>query len=57
VKTAFDAHVDSGLVTRSLAASAFGSMWLDLPRPEHPALSGAVTCDLLIVGGGYSASC
>ncbi|MCV7250987.1 FAD-dependent oxidoreductase [Mycobacterium hackensackense] len=54
MKTAFDAHVDSGLVTRSLAASAFGSMWLDLPRPEHPALSGAVTCDLLIVGGGYT---
>lgn len=54
MKTAFDAHVDPGLVARSLADSAFGSMWLDIPRPQHAALSGSVDCDLLIVGGGYT---
>jgi NADPH-dependent 2,4-dienoyl-CoA reductase/sulfur reductase-like enzyme len=54
VKTAFDAHVDSALIARSLDASAFGSVWLDMPRPDYPALAGALTCDLLIVGGGYT---
>lgn len=28
-------------------------MWLDLPRPEFPPPSGPVTCDLLVIGGGY----
>jgi glycine/D-amino acid oxidase-like deaminating enzyme len=54
VETVFDAHVDPGLVERSLAASTFGSMWLDIPRPDHPPLSGPVTCDLLVIGGGYT---
>ncbi|MCX2713372.1 NAD(P)/FAD-dependent oxidoreductase [Mycolicibacterium sp. J2] len=54
MKTAFDAHVDSALIARSLDASAFGSVWLDMPRPDYPALAGALTCDLLIVGGGYT---
>jgi glycine/D-amino acid oxidase-like deaminating enzyme len=54
VQTVFDAHVDSGLIERSLAASAFSSMWLDIPRPEHPSLTGAVACDLLVVGAGYT---
>jgi len=54
VETVFDAHVDSALVERSLAASTFGSMWLDIPRPEYPRLTGSVTCDLLVVGGGYT---
>ncbi len=54
MKTAFDAHVDPALIARSLDASAFGSVWLDIPRPDYPALSGAVSCDLLIVGGGYT---
>ncbi|MBI3226037.1 MAG: FAD-dependent oxidoreductase [Mycolicibacterium cosmeticum] len=54
MKTAFDAHVDPDLVARSLSASAFGSMWLDLARPQHPPLAGPVSCDLLIVGGGYT---
>ena len=29
-------------------------MWLDIQRPEHPALTGAVSCDLLVIGGGYT---
>jgi glycine/D-amino acid oxidase-like deaminating enzyme len=54
VQTVFDAHVDPDLVERSLAASAFGSMWLDMPRPSYDALSGSVTADLLVVGAGYT---
>jgi glycine/D-amino acid oxidase-like deaminating enzyme len=54
VQTVFDSHVDRGLVERSLAATAFGSMWLDIPRPERDALSGPVTADLLVVGAGYT---
>jgi glycine/D-amino acid oxidase-like deaminating enzyme len=54
VETVFDAPVDPALVERSLAASAFGSMWLDIPRPEYPRLTAPVTCDLLVVGGGYT---
>lgn len=29
-------------------------MWLDIQRPDHPALTGAVSCDLLVIGGGYT---
>lgn len=29
-------------------------MWLDMPRPSYPALSGSVTADLLVVGAGYT---
>jgi glycine/D-amino acid oxidase-like deaminating enzyme len=54
VETVFDAHVDPDLVERSLAASTFGSMWLDIPRPDYAPLSGPLTCDLLVVGGGYT---
>lgn len=54
MKTVFDQDVDPGLVERSLAGSAFGSMWLDLPRPSHPPLSTSITCDLLVVGAGYT---
>ncbi|MEO3759460.1 FAD-dependent oxidoreductase [Mycobacterium sp. B14F4] len=54
MKTVFDAHVDPGLVERSLAASTFGSMWLDIPRPRYPTLAGPTTCDLVVVGGGYA---
>ena len=50
----FDGHVDPALVERSLAASSFGSMWLDIDRPDHPALTSSTTCDLLVVGGGYA---
>ncbi len=50
----FDAPVDPALVERSLAASTFGSMWLDIPRPDYPPLTSSVTCDLLVVGGGYT---
>jgi glycine/D-amino acid oxidase-like deaminating enzyme len=54
VKTVFDAPVDSALVERSLAATAFAPMWLDIARPEHPALTGVTSCDLLVIGGGYT---
>ncbi|MFF6998091.1 NAD(P)/FAD-dependent oxidoreductase [Streptomyces sp. NPDC008313] len=42
--------------TKALADAQPVSYWLDdpaRPRPE-PALTGAETCDLLVVGGGYS---
>jgi glycine/D-amino acid oxidase-like deaminating enzyme len=54
VQTVFDAHVDSGLIERALAASTFGPMWLDIPRPEYPRATGSIICDLLVVGGGYT---
>jgi glycine/D-amino acid oxidase-like deaminating enzyme len=54
VKTVFDSHVDPRLIDRSLAASAFESMWLDMPRPSYEPLSGSVTADLLVVGAGYT---
>ncbi|SEH78882.1 Glycine/D-amino acid oxidase [Mycolicibacterium rutilum] len=52
--TVFDAPVDTALVERALATSAFGSMWLDIPRPQRPRLTGPSTCDLVVVGGGYT---
>ncbi|MFC7676287.1 NAD(P)/FAD-dependent oxidoreductase [Mycolicibacterium sp. GCM10028919] len=54
MKTVFDADVDPDLVERSLAGSAHGSMWLDVERPHHPTLPGSLTCDLVVVGGGYT---
>ena len=54
VETVFDAHVDPGLIERSLGASTFGSMWLDIPRPDYPTLTGSIAGDLLVVGGGYT---
>lgn len=32
----------------------FAPMWLDIPRPEHAALAGVISCDLLVIGGGYT---
>ena len=29
-------------------------MWLDIRRPDHAALTGVVSCDLLVIGGGYT---
>ncbi len=52
--TVFDGAVDPGLVQRSLAGSAFGSMWLDVARPAYPRLTDSISCDLLVVGGGYA---
>ena len=54
MKTVFDADVDPALIDRSLSASDFGSMWLDTERREHPPAAGPLTCDLLVVGGGYT---
>ena len=52
--TVFDAAVDPALIERSLAGSTFGSVWLDGDRPEYPTLTRPVSCDLLVVGGGYA---
>lgn len=52
--TVFDSYVDPALIDRSLAASAFGSVWLDVARPDYPTLSSSIACDLLVVGGGYA---
>ncbi len=54
MQTVFDAPVDPDLVERSLAASSFGSMWLDMARPSYDALTGSVTADLVVVGAGYT---
>jgi glycine/D-amino acid oxidase-like deaminating enzyme len=54
VETVFDAKVAPGLIERALAASSFGSMWLDIDRPDYPRLTAATSCDLLVVGGGYT---
>ena len=29
-------------------------MWLDIERPQYPPLTAPVTCDLVVVGGGYA---
>ena len=52
--TVFDGYVDPALVERSLDGSVFGSVWLDRARPDYPALSRSIACDLLVVGGGYA---
>lgn len=57
VETVFDADVDPALLERSLAASTRGSVWLDIPRQEFPPPSGPITCDLLVIGGGYTGLC
>ena len=58
MRIVFDHAVDQGLIGRALAPAVFGSMWLDPavvgPRPDYPSLPGATTCDLLVVGGGYT---
>jgi glycine/D-amino acid oxidase-like deaminating enzyme len=54
VETVFDAKVTPGLIERALGASSFGSMWLDIERPDYPSLTAATSCDLLVVGGGYT---
>jgi len=54
VQTVFDRPVDPELIARALGSASFGSMWLDIPRPEYPTLPGTLSCDLLVVGGGYA---
>jgi len=54
VQTVFDRYVDPDLIGRALAPASFGSMWLDIPRPDYPRLPGALNADLLVVGGGYT---
>lgn len=54
----FDRKVDERLVAEALAPAVFGSMWLDPEvvgqRPDFPPSTGRQTCDLLVVGGGYT---
>ncbi len=58
MQTVFDRPVDPRLVASALAPAVMGSMWLDPAvvgeRPEFPTLPGALNCDLLVVGGGYT---
>jgi len=58
MRIVFDRDVDARLVTDALAPAAFGSMWLDPAvlgeRPVFPSPAGPQTCDLLVVGGGYT---
>ena len=58
VQTTFDRPVDEHLISRSLAPAAAGSMWFDPAlldnRPQYPPLTAPTTCDLLVVGGGYT---
>lgn len=55
MQTVFDAPVDQGLIDRALAETAFGSMWLDtIARPDFAPPSAPLTCDLLVIGGGYT---
>lgn len=54
MQTTFDADVDAQLIDRALAPAVLGSMWLDIPRPQYPALRGDLDADLVVVGGGYA---
>ena len=54
MKTVFDGEVDPALIDRSLADTTLGSMWLDIERPVYPRLTASISCDLLVVGGGYT---
>ncbi|MCV7289924.1 FAD-dependent oxidoreductase [Mycolicibacterium wolinskyi] len=54
MRTVFDAEVDPALIDRALAASGLGSVWLDMPRPRHPALTRSASCDLAVIGAGYT---
>ncbi len=53
-QTAFDRAVDAALIERSLAGTELGSLWLDRARPEHPPATRPLSCDLLVIGGGYT---
>lgn len=54
MQTTFDADVDADLIDRALAPAVRGSLWLDIPRPQRPALTGDTEADLVVVGGGYA---
>ncbi|WP_308466007.1 NAD(P)/FAD-dependent oxidoreductase [Rathayibacter soli] len=42
-------------VAHALRAAKLGSFWLeDSPAPAHPTLRDNLSCDLAVVGGGYS---
>ncbi|TAM66597.1 MAG: FAD-dependent oxidoreductase [Microbacteriaceae bacterium] len=43
------------VIAHALAGARQGSFWLDdSPAPAHPALHDNLSCDLAVVGGGYS---
>lgn len=51
-----EAEVSPALISQALASAKRTSYWLDDERrpAPHPALHGAISADLLIVGGGYT---
>lgn len=54
--TVFERHrPPQSVIDESLRDTALSVFWLDdVDRPEYPALSGHVACDLAVVGGGYT---
>ncbi|WP_028643779.1 NAD(P)/FAD-dependent oxidoreductase [Nocardioides sp. URHA0020] len=54
-RTAYEEHAPASSVVRAaLAGSRHGVFWLeDAPGTTYPALVGATTADLAVVGGGY----
>lgn len=43
------------VIDASLRGTALATFWLDdVERPRHPSLTGSITADLAIVGGGYT---
>ena len=55
--TVFERHrPPASLVRESLEGSRHATFWLDdlPPQPDRPALAGARTADLVVVGGGYT---
>ncbi|WP_104199194.1 FAD-binding oxidoreductase [Cryobacterium sp. Y29] len=54
--TIFDrARPAASIIGDSFVGTRQGSFWLDdlAPRANHPPLSGSLSCDLAVVGGGY----
>ncbi len=58
VSIVFDRPIDERVISEALAPAVFGSMWLDEAlsgdRPHYPPLIGSTSCDLLVVGGGFT---
>lgn len=53
--TVFDRRVDPRLLEAALAPSRQACFWLErTPGDRRPALTADTTCDLLVIGGGYT---
>jgi glycine/D-amino acid oxidase-like deaminating enzyme len=54
-KTVFDRPIDDRLVDAALAGTRPGSFWLErTPGDRRPTLTADLSCDLLVIGGGYT---